>query len=87
MLRIGVAACFFHADPQRAIFKGKTLLYLVEDVGRWILDAGAFPVLLPRLPEGAAISVPEMIRSCDALLLQGGSDVSPASYGEAPLKP
>ena len=26
-LRIGVASCFFHADPTRPIFKGKTLLY------------------------------------------------------------
>ena len=26
MLKIGISACFFHPDPQRAVFKGKLWL-------------------------------------------------------------
>ena len=36
-LKIGISACYFHADPQRAVFKGKTLLYLeqsMSEIGR-----------------------------------------------------
>jgi hypothetical protein len=32
--RIGVSAGFFHADPERPIFKGKTLLYAEESMLR-----------------------------------------------------
>ena len=27
-LKIGISACFFHADAKRAIFTGKTLQYV-----------------------------------------------------------
>ncbi len=87
MMRIGVSACFFHADPQRAIFKGKTLLYLVQDVGQWLLTQGVMPVLIPTLPEKSGISLQDMVGELDGLVLQGGSDVAPESYGERALKP
>ncbi len=88
MLKIGVSACFFHADPLRAIFKGKTLLYLVEDVGNWLASQGALPCLIPTLPKnGGAFSFQDIVSELDALILQGGSDVAPQTYGETPLKP
>jgi putative glutamine amidotransferase len=87
MLRVGIAACFFHADFQRPIFKGKTLLYLVEDVGNSLLREGAMPVLIPTLPAESMLSLREIVADLDGLVLQGGSDVAPESYGEPPLKP
>lgn len=87
MLRIGISSCFFHADPQRAIFKGKTLLYLVQDVGRWVLTHKALPVLIPTLAADSALSLGELVQQLDGLVLQGGADVAPESYGESPLKP
>ncbi len=84
-LRIGVAACFFHADPTRAIFKGKTLLYLEESIGHWLMAGDAIPVLLPT-PRGG-IREADLLAGLDGLLLQGGSDLAPRSYGEAPLRP
>jgi putative glutamine amidotransferase len=87
LLRIGVSSCFFHADPQRAIFKGKTLLYLVQNVGDWLLRRGALPYLIPSLPAGSTVSLSELIADLDGLVLQGGADVAPGSYGETPLKP
>jgi putative glutamine amidotransferase len=84
-LRIGVAACFFHADPKRPIFKGKTLLYLEESLAHWLMAGGAVPQLLPT--PAAAVRADDLIGGVDALVLQGGSDVAPESYGETPLRP
>jgi putative glutamine amidotransferase len=86
-LRIGVASCFFHADPQRPIFKGKTLLYLVENVGHWLLNEGVLTYTIPTLPKSSTLSLTQVIDDLDGLVLQGGSDVAPQSYGETPLKP
>lgn len=79
MLKIGFSSCFFHADPVRPIFKGKTLLYLEESMIQWLMQAGALPVLIPR--ESGIVKTKEIIAELDGLLLQGGSDVSPKSYG------
>ncbi len=84
-LRIGVSACFFHADPQRAIFKGKTLLYAEASMFQWLLSGGALPVLIP-VP-GFDFRIRDFLSEVDGILLQGGSDVSPTSYGESALRP
>jgi putative glutamine amidotransferase len=84
-LRIGVASCFFHADQTRPIFKGKTLLYLEESLAHWLMAGGAVPLLLPT--PAAGIRADDLLLGLDALVLQGGSDVAPESYGEAPIRP
>jgi putative glutamine amidotransferase len=84
-LRIGVASCFFHADPTRPIFKGKTLLYLEESLAHWLMEGGAVPLLLPTPARG--LRAEELLDGLDALVLQGGSDVAPESYGETPIRP
>src|SRR3954449_11483128 len=84
-LRIGVAACFFHADPARPIFKGKTLLYLEQSLAHWLMAGGGVPLLLPT--PAASIDARDLLAGLDGLVLQGGSDVSPISYGETPLRP
>jgi len=84
-LRIGVGVCFFHADPARAIFKGKTLLYFEQSMLQWIMGAGALPVLIP--PPESGFDLRDILSEVDGVLLQGGSDVSPTSYGETPLRP
>jgi putative glutamine amidotransferase len=84
-LRIGVASCFFHADPTRPIFKGKTLLYLEESLAHWLMAGGAVPHLLPTPTAG--IRADDLLTGVDGLVLQGGSDVAPESYGETPIRP
>jgi putative glutamine amidotransferase len=84
-LRIGVASCFFHADSARPIFKGKTLLYLEESLAHWLMAGGAIPQLLPT--PAAGVGADDLIGGVDALVLQGGSDVAPESYGETPIRP
>jgi putative glutamine amidotransferase len=84
-LHIGVSACFFHADSKRAIFKGKTLLYMEETMVRWMMSAGAIPVLIPRPAHG--LTPTDLLGSVDGLVLQGGSDLSPTHYTETPARP
>jgi putative glutamine amidotransferase len=86
-LKIGLSSCFFHADPSRPIFKGKTLLYLEESLAHWVMSQGVLSYMIPSVPKHAEISLKDLAAPLDGLVLQGGSDVSPKSYGESPLKP
>jgi putative glutamine amidotransferase len=84
--RVGLSAGFFHADPARAIFKGKTLLYLDEAMSRWVASGGAFAYLVPTAgPTGPTVG--DLAADLDGLVLQAGSDVCPRSYGEEPMRP
>ncbi len=48
-----------------------------------VADAGAIPVILP--PDEASTNDPdELLELIDALLLSGGSDIDPSTYGERP---
>lgn len=84
--RIGLSANFFHADPTRAVFKGKTLLYLDEAMSHWIASAGALTYLVPTVP-GSGATVRDLVEDLDGLVLQGGADVCPRTYGEEPMRP
>lgn len=85
MLRIALAPCFFHADPARPIFKGKTLLYMEQSLAQWLMRAGALPLMLPTT--FGDIDVHDLLAGFGGLVLQGGSDVAPESYGETPISP
>ncbi len=87
MLKIGFSACFFHADHQRLLFKGKTLIYMEESMVQWVQQSGALPVLIPRVGKDSPMDVRKIVAELDGLLLQGGDDVSPLNYGEEPLQP
>ena len=86
-MRIGISASFFHADPQRPIFKGKTLLYLEQSLAHWILSEGVLAYMIPSVHAQSGTQVRDLAADLDGLVLQGGSDVSPKSYGETALKP
>ena len=82
--------CFFHADPARPIFTGKTLQYVEQSVAHWVMSSGAIAVMIPS-PAGDTqkgdVTLADYADWLDALVLEGGSDVSPTSYGETPLQP
>lgn len=86
-LRIGFSACLLHRDPTRAIFKDKTLLYLEESLAHWILNEGVLAFLVPTVGKVSTLSLKDLVTDLDGIVLQGGADVSPQTYGEEPLKP
>jgi putative glutamine amidotransferase len=84
-VRIGVSSCFFHADPQRAIFKGKTLVYAEQSLVDWAMSEGDLAWPIP--PRPAHVPIERVVDQLSGLLLEGGSDLSPTTYGEEPLRP
>ncbi len=89
-LRIGLSARLLHEPPRELGFRGKTLQYLEQTVAHWLLAHGALAFMVPTVTRTAtvrrdAISMREYVHELDGLLLQGGADVSPVSYGEEPL--
>jgi len=92
MLKIGISACFFHEDPKRPIFKGMTLQYIEQNVAHWLMQRDVLAFMVPS-PEGrtkragSTATLEAYARELDGLVLMGGSDVCPESYGEKALKP
>ena len=88
-LKIGISACFFHADPNRPVFTGKTLQYVEQSIAHWVMSTGALAVMIPN-PVGDTrrgdVTLDHYAQWLDGLLLEGGSDVWPGSYGETPLQ-
>ena len=88
-LKIGISACFFYPEPTRSAFASKTLQYLEQSVPHWLMSGGALPVMIPSpLGETARgdVSFSDYAQWLDGLVLHGGADVWPGSYGELPLQ-
>jgi len=89
-LKIGISACFMHADPARQLFTGKTLQYVEQSIAHWVMSTGALAVMIPS-PTGATqrgdVTLDHYAQWLDGLVLHGGADVSPLSYGEKPIEP
>ncbi len=68
----------------------KTVHYLEQSVAHWLLAGGACAVMVPAVDaqstvQRSDIDLHDYAALLDGLVLQGGNDVSPESYGEAPL--
>ena len=91
-VRIGISASFFHADATRPIFKGMTLQYIEQNVAHWLMQRDALALMIPS-PDGSTrragskVTLDAYAEALDALVLMGGSDVCPESYGEKALRP
>jgi putative glutamine amidotransferase len=83
-LKLAVSACFFHADAARPIFTGKTLQYVEQSVVRWAMSQGDLAVMVPSPADASHLSA--YAQWLDGLVLMGGSDLWPGSYGEQPLQ-
>ncbi len=91
-LRIGLSARLMHRAPSELGFRNKTLQYLEQSIAHWIMGHGAVVFMLPAVAFGAEIerrqvSVRNYVDALDGLVLQGGADVSPTSYGQQPMRP
>ena len=88
-LKIGISACFFHPDPLRTAYASKTLQYVEQSTAHWIMSGDALPVMIPSPAAGAApgeVHFDDYAQWLDGLVLHGGADVWPGSYGEQPLQ-
>jgi len=88
-LKIGLSACFQHADPARSLFTNKTLQYVEQSIAHWLMSAGAMVVMVP-CPTGETArgdtSLMHYAEWLDGVVMHGGADVWPGTYGEVPLR-
>lgn len=87
-LKIGLSACHWHPDPSRKLFLGKPLLYVEQSLAHWIMATGALVVMVPDVAGPTArgdASFDDYADWLDGLVLHGGADVWPGSYGESPI--
>ena len=88
--RIGISACFLHPDPTRTAFGKKTLHYVEQSMSHWVMSGGALPVMIPPVTGDTArgtTTLDQYAQWLDGLVMHGGVDVWPGSYGEQALKP
>lgn len=90
-LKIGLSPRFLHSAPREMGFRGKTLQYLEQTVAHWLMTAGALVFMIPSITGGGLLRrgnlrIADYVTELDGLVLQGGADVSPLTYGETPLR-
>ena len=91
-LRIGVSARIFHPEPGSTGLRSKNLQYLEESIAQWVMSRDVLVFMVPTvntsgLLHPSNITLRHYARHLDGLVLQGGADVSPQTYSEAPTKP
>ncbi len=94
-LLIGVSARIYHPAGPVLDLGGvwtKTLHYLEQSVAHWVMRGGALPVMVPAVDADSIVKRSEVelahfAEALDGLVLQGGNDLAPESYGEAALHP
>lgn len=88
-LRIGISACFFHPDAARKVAASKTLQFIEQSTAHWVMSQGAVAYMIPS-PSGDTfrgdITLADYAADLDGLVLHGGADLWPGSYGEEPLR-
>lgn len=91
-LKIGVSARLFHPQPDAKGIQSKTLQYLEQSVAHWVMSRHVLVFMVPTVDKDGLlhrsnVRLADYARALDGLVLQGGSDVSPSTYGEEPLAP
>jgi putative glutamine amidotransferase len=91
-LLIGVSARIYYPAAPVLDLGGvwtKTLHYLEQSVAHWVMSGGAMAVMVPAVDAESIvrrsdIRLDDYAAALDGLVLQGGNDVAPESYGETP---
>jgi gamma-glutamyl-gamma-aminobutyrate hydrolase PuuD len=91
-LRIGISARIFHPEEGATGLRSKNLQYLEESIAHWVMSRDVLVFMIPTvntsgLLHPSNIRLRDYARHLDGLVLQGGADVSPQTYSEAPTRP
>ncbi|MEO5694084.1 MAG: type 1 glutamine amidotransferase [Usitatibacter sp.] len=91
-LRIGVSARLLYPDSSRQFLPTKSIQYLEQSVANWVMSGEVLAFMIPEMSLASphmpkALKARHYVDALDGLLLQGGADMSPKTYGEAPINP
>jgi putative glutamine amidotransferase len=79
MIKIGVSPGMLYKDASRTSFAPKRLQFIVEDMARYLRRKEVMPILIPSLE---STSLRAFVKEMDGIVMQGGDDVAPETYGE-----
>jgi putative glutamine amidotransferase len=90
VLKIGMSARLFHPRSDATGLQSRTLQYLEQSAAHWVMSRNVLVLMVPTVDKEGLLHRSEMrsadyARALDGLVLQGGADVSPLTYGEEPL--
>ncbi|WP_334134019.1 gamma-glutamyl-gamma-aminobutyrate hydrolase family protein [Tepidimonas sp.] len=91
-VHIGLSARIMHPESGGSGLRSKTLQVLEQSVAQWAASRDTLVLMVPSVVQGgtlqrSSIRLRDYAQYLDGLILQGGADISPRAYGEAPLKP
>ncbi|QLE79772.1 gamma-glutamyl-gamma-aminobutyrate hydrolase family protein [Francisella sp. Scap27] len=80
MIKIGITACIMPPDSTRATFSKKDLFYVESDMVHYLNTDKSIPLMIPNFKQEKDLH--RFIDQLDAVVIHGGVDVCPLSYGE-----
>lgn len=85
-LRIGISARLLHQPPEGLGLPLKRLQFLESTMAHWIMAHRAIALMVPFVDEESPLSanrapMTEIVDLLDGLVLQGGIDICPETYG------
>jgi putative glutamine amidotransferase len=94
-LLIGVSARIHHPEGAARNLGGvytKTLHYLEQSVAHWVISANVLVFMIPQIESEGLIKRSDMrlyhyAEALDGLVLQGGADIAPETYGAKAQRP
>lgn len=91
-LRIGLSVNYLPPDAGRKFYPHSWLLYVEQHMAAMLTTRGVLtwmvpPAVVPPMGSGDAPSCAEVVRELDGLVLTGGADVAPSTYGQDVLDP
>lgn len=86
-LRIGISARLLHSPPDGLGLPQKRLQFLESTMAHWIMAHGALALMVPFIDDASPLStnrapMTELVDLLDGLVLQGGIDICPETYGD-----
>jgi len=84
MLKVGISSIFIYPDISRAYYGSKILSLWENEMASYLSKEEALPLLIPNLETKMLYKFLDQI---DALIIQGGPDLDPKTYGETPINP
>ena len=84
--RIAVSCNLLPPDPDRTFYPPSSLLYVEEQMAGWVSSTGALAYAVPRPVDQSGADLAAYVADLDGLVLTGGADVAPGSYGEEPIE-
>ena len=89
MIKLGISSCFIYPDPNRNIFRAKSLSYVENDMANFVTRKGVLPVLIPDIKDEKLLNdiLREMVLSFKVvqILLQKLTVKSPLGNGKEML--